>query len=83
MGSLVSNNNLTKLTVYAIDLDVGFLGKQVIDGVKASQRAKGGLNWQFDPSITLPATAQDIVLDERAWAVLQGLRPVELLLVLK
>ena len=69
---MVTNNNLAKLEVYAIDLDHGFLGSQVIDGVKAAQSSGEGLDWRFDASITSPSMSQNLVLDEQAWAVLQG-----------
>ena len=71
-GSLFSNNNLTKLTVYAIDLDHEFLGNQVINEVKASQSLGGGLDWRFDISVTSTSMSQYLVLNEQAWAVLQG-----------
>lgn len=71
-GSLVTNSNLAKLEVYAIDLDHGFLGSQVIDGVKAAQISGKGLDWRFDESVTSSLMSQDLVLDEQAWAVLQG-----------
>ena len=71
-GSLVTNNNLVKLEVYAIDLDHGFLGNQVIDGIKAAQSSGESLDWRFDASVTSSSMSQDLVLDERAWAVLQS-----------
>ena len=74
-GSLISNNNLSKLTVYAVDLDGGFLGEQILAGVKMSQMTPGGLNWQFDTAINETSLSQEVVLNERAWAVLQSPLP--------
>lgn len=71
-GSLVTNNNLKKLEVYAIDLDHGFLGTQVVNGVRAAQTSGEGLDWRFDGSVTSSSMSQDLVLNEQAWAVLQG-----------
>ncbi len=71
-GSLGTNNNLPKLTVYAIDLDGGFLGSQVIAGVQMAVKLSNALDWRFDPNITSSTMSESLVLEERAWAVVQG-----------
>jgi hypothetical protein len=74
-GSLPASPILNRLDVYVIDLDHGFLGTQIINGINASFQAQpNGLRWSFDAIITSPADAQALVLDERAWAVVQGIR---------
>jgi hypothetical protein len=74
-GSLPASPILNRLDVYVIDLDHGFLGTQIINGFNASFQAQpNGLRWSFDAIITSPADAQAVVLDERAWAVVQGIR---------
>lgn len=73
-GSLPASPILNRLDVYVIDLDHGFLGTQIINGIIASFQAQpNGLQWSFDAAITSPADAQALVLDERAWAVVQGI----------
>ena len=72
-GSLISNNNLSKLSVYAVDLDGGLLGQQIIAGIKKSQAVTpAGLDWRFDTTINDTVLSQETVLDERAWAVLES-----------
>jgi len=74
-GSLPASPILNRLDVYVIDLDHGFLGTQIVNGINASFQAQpNGLRWSFDATITSPADAQAVVLDERAWAVVQGIR---------
>jgi hypothetical protein len=74
-GSLPASPILNRLNVYVIDLDHGFLGTQIINGINASFQAQpNGLRWSFDATITSPADAQAVVFDERAWAVVQGIR---------
>lgn len=75
-GSLPASPILNRLDVYVTDLDHGFLGTQIINGIKASTNAqRNGLRWNFDTEILSSAAAQAVVLDERAWAVVQGIRP--------
>lgn len=72
-GSLTSSNNLSKVTVYAVDLDGGLLGQQIIAGVKKSQASSSrGPDWKFDAGIDSTEMTRELVLDERAWAVLQS-----------
>jgi hypothetical protein len=76
-GSLPSSPILNRLDVYAIDLDHRFLGTQIINGINTSARAQPhGLRWHFDATVLSSADAQAMVLDESAWAVVQGIRPV-------
>lgn len=72
-GSLLSNNSLGKLQVYAVDLDDGFLGKQIISGIQeAIATTPNHLNWRFDTSITSDALSRGLLTDQRAWGVVQG-----------
>jgi hypothetical protein len=72
-GSLLPNNNLTKLTVYAVDLDGGFLGKQVIAGIQDSiAETPNHLKWHFDGTITTDAASRELVTQEHAWGIVQG-----------
>jgi hypothetical protein len=75
-GSLPASPILNRLDVYVIDLDHGFLGMQIINGINASFHAQpNGLRWSFDAAIVSSADAQAVVVDEHAWAVVQGSRP--------
>lgn len=72
-GSLYWNNNLSKTSVFAVDLDGGLLGQQIIAGIKASQaNTPAGLHWRFDAAINETALSRETVLDEQAWAVLES-----------
>jgi hypothetical protein len=76
-GSLPASPILNRLDVYAIDLDHGFLGTQIINGINTSAHAQPhGLRWHFDAAVLSSADAQAVVLDESAWAVVQGIRPI-------
>jgi hypothetical protein len=75
-GSLPASPILNRLDVYVTDLDHGFLGTHIINGINASSNAQPkGLRWNFDTEILSSAAAQAVVLDEHAWAVVQGTRP--------
>jgi hypothetical protein len=75
-GSLPVSPILNRLDVFVIDLDQGFLGMQIINGINASFHAQSnGLRWSFDAAIVSSADAQAMILDEHAWAVVQGIRP--------
>jgi len=77
-GSTTSTS-LSRLTVYAVDLDGGFLGQQMIGGIKASLNSTANpLGWQFDGSVNSDAMSRELVTDELAWAVIQG-RPASIL----
>lgn len=71
-GSLVSSTNFTKLSIYAIDLDGGFLGQQVMAGIRKQVGQSGALDWHFEDSVNSPSLSQHLVIEERAWAVVQG-----------
>lgn len=71
-GSLVSSHDLTRLTVYVVDLDNGFLGQRVVDGIKNLNPYSSAPNWQYDTSITSPEMSYHLILNEKAWAVLQS-----------
>ena len=73
-GSLLSYNSLTKLPVYAVDLDGGFLGQQVISGIQSIAEEPNHLQWHFDTSITSDAASRELLVQEHAWGVVQGER---------
>lgn len=76
-GSLPASPILNRLDVYVVDLDHGFLGTQIVSGIKTSAEAQpNGLRWNFDAAILSSADAKEVVLDERAWAVVQGILPI-------
>ncbi|KAI9838447.1 MAG: hypothetical protein M1838_004598 [Thelocarpon superellum] len=71
-ASLLPSNNLNKLTVVAVDLDHGFLGAQVMQGIQgAASPSPDHLNWIIGDGITSSADSESVVLDEQAWAVVQ------------
>ena len=74
-GSLVDSNNVTKLKVVVVNLDIeSFLGEQVISGIhKDILTNSNHLDWEFDNSIHSPEECQNIVLNEDAWGVLQSI----------
>ena len=72
-GSLLKNNDLSRITVTGVNLDDGPFGAGLINGIKGSLSAPGShLRWDF-PSITGDgdASSRDTILQERSWAVLQ------------
>ena len=72
-STLQYNNVLNGLSVTVVDLDGGFLGTRVVDGLRAvANGAPGTLAWTIDDSITSDAESRQRVVDERTWAVLQG-----------
>ena len=71
-GSTTSTS-LGRLTVYAVDLDGGFLGQQMVGAIKASLNSNPNpLGWQFDDSVISDAMSRALVSGEQAWAVVQG-----------
>jgi len=75
-GSTVSSN-LNKLTVYAIDLDGGEFGQQMLQGINASIKDPAhSLGWRFDGTVTSDAASKHLVLNEQAWAVVQSITAV-------
>ena len=74
-GSTV-DSNLNKLSVYAIDLDGGDFGQQMLQGINASiTNPAHSLGWHFDNTVTLDAMSKHLVLNEQAWAVVQSKFP--------
>ncbi|CAO2657708.1 Nn.00g038340.m01.CDS01 [Neocucurbitaria sp. VM-36] len=73
-GSLIKNNDVSRISVTAINLDNGSFGERFIDGIKESL---GGpdptLNWIF-PEKSVEhgdAWSRSMILEEKTWAVLQ------------
>ncbi|MCJ1401876.1 hypothetical protein MMC11_005093 [Xylographa trunciseda] len=71
-GSTTSTS-LSRLTVYAVDLDGASLGQQMTGAIRASLDSTANpLGWQFDDSVNSDARSRELVTDEQAWAVIQG-----------
>lgn len=73
-GSLVSNNDITKIKISVANFDIGgSLGAAVVNGIRASSIANPDqLDWQFDSSLRSTIDCQNAILEESVWAVLQG-----------
>lgn len=70
------SSSISELNVYVIDLDHTLLGQQVVAGVRASlSTSVNSLGWQFDDAISTDSMSRQLLLDEQAWAVVQGLVP--------
>jgi hypothetical protein len=66
--------SLQKLSVYAINLDDGDFGRQMITNIRAAaSEDPAGLGWHFESSEKSANMSQELVLDERAWAVVQSM----------
>lgn len=64
--------SLRKLSVYAINLDDGAFGRQMITDIKfAANEDPAGLGWQFESAVKSATMSQELVMDEKAWAVVQ------------
>lgn len=75
-GSTTSDS-LHKLTTYAVNMDDGAFGQQMIKGVETSLKMSGNsLGWRFDDTIHLDASSRKLVTDEQAWAVVQSPSPL-------
>ena len=73
-GSLLENNNLSKLKVEFVNLDKGgFVGDTLFQEVQAAvAKQTNHFQWNFDSSSQSDADSRQLVLDEAVWAVLQG-----------
>jgi hypothetical protein len=66
--------SLRKLSVYAINLDDGTFGRQMITDIKfAANEDPAGLGWQFKSAVKSATMSQELVIDEKAWAVVQSM----------
>lgn len=66
--------SLRKLSVYAINLDDGAFGRQMITDIKfAANEDPAGLGWQFESAVKSATMSQELVMDEKAWAVVQSM----------
>ncbi len=68
-------SSLGGLTVYSINLDDGPFGQQITEGIRktAKNTSFNNLGWQFVTSINSDEASRQLLLDERAWAVVQGM----------
>ena len=70
----ITYTSLRKLSVYAINLDDGSFGRQMITGIEsAANEDPAGLGWHFDPAVKSASMSQELVIDEKAWAVVQSM----------
>jgi hypothetical protein len=59
--------------VYAIDLDGGAFGQQMLQGINASIiNPAHSLGWHFGNAVKSDADSKHLVLNEQAWAVVQS-----------
>ncbi len=71
-GSTVSSS-VNGITVYAVNLDDGRFGQQMLGGIQAQLATNpNNLGWIFDPTINSDAASRELVINEDAWAVVQG-----------
>jgi hypothetical protein len=75
-GSLVQNNDVSKISVSVINLDDGLFGEGMMSGIREVLDSPGRhLQWSFSHEKTDPVTSdtwsRNLVLDEAVWAVLQ------------
>jgi hypothetical protein len=70
-GSTVSSS-VNGITVYAVNLDDGRFGQQMLGGIQAQLATNpNNLGWIFDPTINSDAASRELVINEDAWAVVQ------------
>lgn len=66
--------SLRKLSVYAINLDDGTFGRKMITDIKlAANEDPAGLGWRFESAVKSANMSQELVIDEKAWAVVQSM----------
>ncbi|KAF2728008.1 hypothetical protein EJ04DRAFT_557036 [Polyplosphaeria fusca] len=66
-GSLLKTNDVRKIGVSVVNLDDGFVGEGVVEGVRGSLNGAGPhLRWRFGGG-----DAREIVVDEKDWAVVE------------
>ncbi|KAH7392386.1 hypothetical protein DE146DRAFT_766661 [Phaeosphaeria sp. MPI-PUGE-AT-0046c] len=76
LGSLIKANDISHIRITVVNLDDGVFGDGLVNGIKSSLEAPGPhLRWTFVSAVDVPndydAWSRDVVLDEKAWAVLQ------------
>lgn len=76
LGSLLNNNDISKIRVAAVNLDDGSFGEGLINGLKGSLQAPGPhFRWSFMDEQSARGDgnplSRSLVLDEKAWAVLE------------
>ena len=73
-GSLLKNNDVSRINIMALNLDDGPFGEAVIKGIERSLEGTGPhLKWVFDSrKVGLDDDwSRELVLSEKTWAVLQ------------
>jgi hypothetical protein len=75
-GSLLNNNDISKIHVSAVNLDNGSFGEGLIEGLKGSLQVSGPhFRWSFIDEYSARGhgdpLSKSLVLDEKAWAVLE------------
>jgi hypothetical protein len=74
LGSLLNNNNISKIHISVVNLDNGSFGEGFINGLKGSLQAPGPhFRWSFidESSARGHPLSKSLVLNEKAWAVLE------------
>lgn len=75
-GSLLKFDDVSKINVAIVNSDDGFLGQGIVDGIEKSLKGPGPhLRWKFENEvggIKGGEMSKELVLNEKAWAVLQG-----------
>ncbi|KAH7064270.1 hypothetical protein BKA63DRAFT_608550 [Paraphoma chrysanthemicola] len=74
LGSLIRSNDISRISITAVNLDDGSFGSQIIGGISTSLQAPGPhFQWHFATSSASvnDAWSRHQVLDEKTWAVLQ------------
>ena len=72
-GSLKQNADISKIDVRVVNLDDGYVGAALVAGIQTSLRGPGPhLKWIFEAGGS-DERSRNLVLDEEAWAVLQGM----------
>jgi hypothetical protein len=74
-GSLLDNADVSKIKVTAVNLDDGFVGASILEGIQASLQGPGPhLKWRSEGGgAWTDKDSRNLVVDEQTWAVLQGI----------
>lgn len=72
-GSLLKNNDVSKIKVTAVNSDNDFLGLSIVSNIQRSLEMPGPhLRWSFEDGIgNGDERSRELVLQEKTWAVLQ------------
>ena len=75
-GSTVSND-LSRIKVSVVNLDDGDFGRDLVQSIASfSGRLNNTLTWDFNHNVVSESQSTELLLQERAWAVVQGTESV-------